>query len=550
MKKTIYASLAIAALALTSCNDFLDKLPDDRAELTDETKITSLNIAAYPTKIVAAIGEVSSDNTLDNGKKYTSSILKDELYRFKPVTDDGNDSPADIWEGYYQSVAVANQNIQAIEEMGNPANLLAQRAEALLCRAYSMFQLANIFCMAWNPEKADQYLGLPYPTKPEEDVNTTYTRGTLRQLYQQINKDIEEALPNIDDKIYSVPKYSFNRKAAYAFGARFNLFYMNYDKCIEYANVVLGDKPLSMLRDYKQYEQFGRDDISNRYVSAGDNCNLMLIAAYSIAARINAYASYPRFGHNSAACSYETVWVNGPWGTGSDKDANLLYYTHMMYGSNQCAVFPKMDEFFEYTDKLAGIGYCHIVDCAFTGDETLLCRAEAYCLKKDYQHCVDDLNLWMTNHCADLAEGSDPPFYRPTLTPESINSFIAALDYAPVVPESNRDRSMRKQMAPQGFTVEAGMQENILQLLLHMRRLETMQQGMRFFDIKRYGIKFSHQLAGEDAIIFHAGDLRGAIQLPEDVIAAGLEPNPRDPAQETAPADDITLTPDEEEGEE
>lgn len=42
------------------------------------------------------------------------------------------------------------------KELGNPASLSGQRAEALLCRAYSMYRLATTFCMAYNPDKADE----------------------------------------------------------------------------------------------------------------------------------------------------------------------------------------------------------------------------------------------------------------------------------------------------------------------------------------------------------------------------------------------------------
>lgn len=50
MKKIKYIALsACAALSLTSCNDFLDKLPDDRAEVNSNSKITNLLVAAYPT---------------------------------------------------------------------------------------------------------------------------------------------------------------------------------------------------------------------------------------------------------------------------------------------------------------------------------------------------------------------------------------------------------------------------------------------------------------------------------------------------------------------
>lgn len=524
MKKYQYIALSLlAAGSLVSCNDYLDKLPDDRAEIKTADQITDLLVSAYPSGNNIVCNEMSTDNVGENGKSYTNTALKDELYRFKDVDVTDNDSPYYVWTYYYNSVATANQALESIAELGDGEELSGQKAEAKIIRAFSMFQLAQTFCMAWNPEKADEYLGLPYPTKPGTGINSSYVRGTLRELYENINKDIEEALPYIDESLYSVPKYHFNQKAAYAFATRFNLYYMNYDKAIEYANKVLGSDPTTVMRDYAgtYINLSGRQDISNQYIKSSDKANLMLVAAYSLASYYLTVAYAPRFQHNSAMASYETYWVSAPWGSGSS--SNTLYYSTMLYGTNYAVAFPKMDYIFEYTDKINGTGYVHVVDPVFTGDETLLCRAEAYALKGELQKCVDDMNVWVKTHCKE-AEGK---VERPTLTIESINEFVEGLDYAPVDPESNRDRSLRKTLHPQGFTVSEGSQENVLQLLLHMRRLETMFQGMRFVDLKRYGIEFAHKITGEESAIFKAGDLRGAIQLPTDVITAGLEANPR-----------------------
>ena len=60
-----------------------------------------------------------------------------------------------------------------------------------------------------------------------------------------------------------------------------------------------------------------------------------------------------------------------------------------------------------------------------------------------------------------------------------------------------------------------------------MRRLEVRQQGYRFYDVKRYGIEYAHFLTGEEPAVFKAGDLRGAIQIPSDVVKAGMQKNPR-----------------------
>lgn len=525
--------LGVSLLTLTSCNDYLDKLPDDRAELNSPEKITQLLVSAYPACTSNLLNEMMSDNVDDNGRGYTSPIICEELYRFKDPTEESQDSPYDVWEGFYQSVAIANQALESINELGNPSSLLGDVAEAKLIRAYSMFQLATTFCMAWNPDKADEYLGLPYPLQVQQNISADYTRGTLRQLYAAIDKDIEEALPNINlaNAKYKQPKYHFNTRAAYAFAARFNLYYMKYDKAIKYASEALGKDPKAMLRDYEPYRELGRNDFANRWIVSNQDCNFLLVNANSRSCRYLSSSGYnARFNHNQTMASYETFWVEGPWGNGSSN--NSIIYANKLYGTNQCVAFPSYDEQFEYTDKVAGIGYAHAVDPVFTGDMTILERAEAYALSGNLTSAVDDINTWLSTHCKDKVEDGTivGPAPKP-LTVSSISSFIAdaknGLDYAKRTPDSWRDCSMRKHMHPQGFTIAAGDMENVLQMLLHLKRLESQCHGLRFMDVKRYGIEYTHLVKGEDPLVFIAGDPRGAIQLPKTVITAGIDANPR-----------------------
>ena len=75
-----------------------------------------------------------------------------------------------------------------------------------------------------------------------------------------------------------------------------------------------------------------------------------------------------------------------------------------------------------------------------------------------------------------------------------------------------------------------------LQCVQHFRRIEFIFRGMRWFDIKRYGLSFNHTI-GKDARVVTLnpniadGDLdrRMALQIPNEVIAAGIEPNERAP---------------------
>ena len=537
MKNKIFTvlTLGLAALGLSSCNDYLDKLPDERAELNTEEKITQLLVSAYPTCTNNLLVEVLSDNVDDNGRAYSSPAIVDQTYRFIDTTEEGNDSPYDIWGGYYRAVATVNEALQAVEAMGNPASLQGDVAEAKLIRAYSMFMLAQTFCMAWNPDKADEYLGLPYPLIPEQDLTAQYERGTLRQLYENINKDIEEALPHIADAAqkYTQPKYHFNVKAAYAFASRFNLYYMNYQKAIEYANMVLGSDPTAVMRNYDPYRELGRDDFANLWIRSNDQANIMLLATYSIAPRYLTWATSSRFAHNYDITAYETFWVGMPWGDGSS--ANSIIYANHLYGTNQCVAFPTYEEQFEYTDKVAGIGYTHSVDPVFTGDISILERAEAYCLLGQLENAMKDINTWIGTHCKDKYEDGELLMAAPqNLTVADIVAFVTNTDYAKRTPDGWRDRSFRKHMHPQGFTIgaEGSDQECMLQFILHMKRIETVFHGFRMQDVKRYGIEYTHEVVGEDPLVFIRGDLRGAIQIPNTVIAAGLQGNPRQSADE------------------
>lgn len=523
MKKFNIIFVLFGALALlSSCDDYLDKLPDDRASLDTEEKITQFLTSCYGTRNNAFVQEYSSDNMCYNGSNYNCQPNQEKLWYFEDVETEGNDDPRSLWNNYYGAIASANIALDAIAEMGNPASLKGQRAEALLCRAWGMFRLANLFCMAYDPTH-EEYLGLPYP----KVAGVSYDeRGTLTELFDNINADIEEALPDVSDQHLDVPKYHFNRKAAYAFAARFNLYYHKWEKVIQYANEVLGTgDPSSMLRNWMDYVGWGSAQIGTEYVKAGLACNLMIHNAYSLMGRASYSSNWRRFGYGSVSRDYETFYPRCLWGQGSSNTSLIM--ASKQYGSSPNYRLPRITEFFEYTDKTSNSGYAHIIDVPFTTDETLLMRAEAYTMLKQYDNAVRDLNYWIGSHCRRNN-------YFPTLTQQSIDDFMKELPLAPVVPASDKERSIRKELHPQGFSIEKGTsQEYFIQLILHMRRLETIEMGLRFNDIKRYGISYSHAVPNQDPIVFEVADPRGAIQIPNDVINAGIEPNPRNTKEAT-----------------
>lgn len=529
MKKNSLLYILIgSAMTLASCSDFLDTMPDNRAEINTESKITNLLVSAYPGSTDVVMTEMASDNAVDNGSRYSiEDKAQEEAYLWKDITSTGNDSPKLFWDGCYNAIASANHALAAIEEMGNPANLQAQRGEALMCRAYGHFALSNLFCLPYNPETAEKDLGIPYADKPETGVAPNYDRGNMKELYAKINQDIEDALPLVNDGIYNVPKYHFNKKAAYSFAARFNLYYKNLDKVIEYADVVLGTVPQKMLKNwYGIAIESGTPNWGNRvdaYINASDPANLLLLPVSSSWGYWSGpYDLGTRYGHSRELCMTETGRAIGMWGN----HFQLLPFKNV-WGMDQKFAVGKVGGYFFFTDKVNGIGYRKNVILAFSADETLLCRAEAYALKGGLlDKATADINTWLATHTRMFADPNKPsPTDAPLqVTTQEIVDFYSKINCMPL---DNSVHTIKKEINPIGFTLAEGEQKEMIQCILHLRRIETIHEGLRWQDIKRYRIEISHNREGQANDILKADDQRRALQLPADVITAGLEKNPR-----------------------
>lgn len=522
MKKYIGLSLMALGLAFSSCDDFLDEMPDNRATIDNEDKVTSLLVSAYPTAYFSMLTELYSDN-IDNetNPTYTTyTKMEDEAALWQDITykDEDGDSPYAIWNACYLAAGAANEALQAIENMGNPASLQAQKGEALMCRAYAHWILVNVFSKHYNLVTSKTDLGITYSTIPETALNPKVDRGTVAEVYEKIAADIEEALPLMNDGYLKVPKYHFNRKAAYAFAARFYLQYTqedksNYDKVIEYANVVLGPDASASIRDWATVgaKAINGSVRAMAFTDASDRANLMLLSTYSIWVRVyGPYSLGYKYCHDQVISQNETTARN-PWGT-----SGTLNFTIPQYQGMPKIIMAKTAEYFEYSDPVNGIGFAHEMMPAFTTDEVLLNRAEAYVMKGDYAHATEDLNTW------------GKAFYRsaPTNTEEQIASFYEDMDYyTPTEP------TPKKKLNPD-YTIESGKQENFIHAVLVARRILLLHEGMRWFDVKRFGIDIYRRAILNNRVEkvideLKKDDPRRAIQLPQSVIHAGVTANPR-----------------------
>lgn len=513
------------ATAASSCNGFLDKMPDNRTEIDSESKVVSLLTSAYPGTDHQLICEFMSDNVDDFGETnpYYDQFIE-EVYNWQDVTQADNESPESLWESCYSAISSANKALDAIEDLGGAGADASQtikecKGEALIARAYSHFILTNVFCLNYNSKTSATDLGVPYMTKSETTLNPDYERGTVAQDYELMDKDIQEGLSLIGDSHLSVPKYHFNTQAAYAFAARFYLFYEKWEKAKEYADLCLGDTPA--LRDWTAVAAlpFEFDVRAEDYINSDNSCNLLLTTAYSgMGLYMGPYYAYTRYSHGKYLSSYETIAATHIFGNYKSYIVPVATVTATNFDR---AMFFKVPFLFEYSDPVAGIGFYRTVFVNFSTDDCLLTRAEAKIMLDDFDGAAADLSIWQNNIVKEN--------YRKSLTPESIQTFFNSVEYA-----DGMHSTIKKHLFP-AFEIgeEGGVKETMLQCALDFKRIQNIHEGTRWFDVKRYNIEIVRRVMGADGTpkevtdSLKAGDPRRAVQIPAKVRKAGLQANPR-----------------------
>ncbi|MDM8161228.1 RagB/SusD family nutrient uptake outer membrane protein [Labilibaculum sp. K2S] len=516
MKKINILYIVLLSLFAISCDSYLDETPDNRAEVDSQIKIRKLLVSAYSEGSPTLVTELSSDNIIDMGSSNPNTTrFYEQLANWESVTETDNDDPKSAWEASYGAIANSNEALAAIEKLGSE-NLLPEKGEALITRAYAHFVLVNVFCKHYNSQSSATDLGIPYMEKSETTLNPKYERGTVKEVYEKINADIEAALPLISDDMYEVPAYHFTKKAAYAFAARFNLYYEQWQKAKDYASTVLTVNPATLLRSWDDLGALPRSPgpVTNAYINNSANL-LVQTDGSNLGLYFGAYYTGSRFNHSRKIADEETLFAPAPWGGVASSAYHLRPF---VYSGNNLdkTLFMKIPYLFEYTDPVAGIGYRRTVVVPFTTDETLLVRAEAEVMLGENDLAMTDLNTWSKNFFVDKET-----------TLEAVNTFYSNLPY------STADVPTQKKVLNPKFTLAAGVQENLIHYVLQCRRILTLHEGLRWFDIKRYGIEINRQQIQSDGTtaivldVLKVDDLRRAIQLPQDVIDAGLVSNPR-----------------------
>ena len=407
-----------------------------------------------------------------------------------------------IWGEYYASTASVNHALDAIAKMkgenADPAKfsdkLRCAWAEAHLLRAYNHFMLVNLFAQPYKDEETSkQDVGVPYVTTVEDVVSKDYDRSNVAETYRKIGEDLEEGLKYVSDYNYNTaPKYHFNVNAAHAFAARYYLFARQYEKVIKHADAVLSTDSAQMQRMMMDYSVFGdcstSDDFAKAWQHPDRNNNLMLLCTNSLLQRRAWGYRYSVAG----PCARGAMMVHqSPLWSGYICPPQAVV-SGMLFSSSASDygfISSKIFEEFEYADKIAGTGFPHIIYRAFTSMNLLLERAEAEIMLGRYEDAKRDLKF----------------FENWDFTRQLSSKFVVPADAVA-----------------------------LMNCLNDFRRFENVFEGMRYFDIKRWGLPVSHIIGLEgDSIGLEVNDPRRAIEVPWEALSAGMESSRTPVAKDT-----------------
>ena len=510
MRKIIIPFIVLL-FSLVGCDKFLDQNPDNRIEELDTPeKIQKLLVSAYPDRSIAVVTEFSSDNIDDIGanNRRTSPFIEEIVYWHKEFHEYGDrDGFRNIWNDNYSIIYHANLALQAIEKLGTSAQLDASKGEALVARAYAHFVLVNLFGKHYNLQTSSTDLGIPYIEQPIEYFSAQRPRNTVAEVYAKIERDLTAGIELINNDFYKVPKFHFTKKAAQAFAARFYLYYEKWAEAEKMATQVLGETP-SSLRNWSAFRTLGSEDPHAKEYTRDDiEANIFLTTIISNASSYIDGTGVSRFTHGAAIAARETFLAeNNLWQNNYKDKAFERYRTEI-----STYAYTKYPKYTNYRTQVT----------LFTTDETLLVRAEARILQKKYSEAITDLNLFTKGYLTAETQ----------FTKEQIDDAYQNISYSSYDATTKLTHATQKKRLNPAFTIESE-QENLLHFMLQCRRLLTLGEGLRWFDIRRYGIEiYRLQIDGEGNAyvkeILSKDDKRRSFPLPVEVVAAGMQQNER-----------------------
>ncbi len=266
--KALYATVAISmGVTVTSCNDLLDTKP--QGVFTDEQigdeEAVDLMTSAYATLLNHYFGnnesfagpitnwvfDLRSDDALKGGDGVTMEAYMHQLEVGNVQSD--NDVVSFKWRNNYFSISRCNTAIRGIKNSStiSDSDKASYIAEMKTLRAYYYFDMLRI------------YAKFPYfdetVANPSECRADQYSRDQIAEFIKQDLRDSYEVLPQTQEQVGR-----FNRYVAAALLARVDLFTSDWAEAEKYAGYVIDSKKYEL---YNNFLDMSKPEYNNQYES-------------------------------------------------------------------------------------------------------------------------------------------------------------------------------------------------------------------------------------------------------------------------------------------
>ncbi len=238
MRKLFYLIIFLASISMSSCKKYLSEKSD--LSLTTPSTFNDLEaMLDHPFLRKTPTGLLSlSDEYFLN---YTDWLARTELDKNFYIWEGQTDNLSD-WGDQYTNIFYTNTVLDIlnnISRVSEPARWDKIKGSALFFRAYSYFNLAQLFAKQYEPIPAATDLGVPL--RFNSNFNIPSERLSLQKTYDQIFADLAEVLRLLPDNlpISAAEKARPSKAACHGLLARIYLQLGNYVKAKESADACL-----------------------------------------------------------------------------------------------------------------------------------------------------------------------------------------------------------------------------------------------------------------------------------------------------------------------
>ena len=240
-KITTFVALAVISFTSIGCDRFLDIQPEGKVIPTtveDYRQVLTSAYSKYPSHRSLVALRTDELNIDENTSDFVS-------YREIAMWKDSNTDQATTefpWVSFYSVVFYLNQIInEGTKTMPESPEKQQILAEAYALRAYTYFDMVNLYGKPYNSATASTDRGVPITL--DIDLEQVLKPSTVQEVYNQVHADIAKAEGlMVEQKQAAGFNYRFSKAALLALEARTALYEGDWNKALSYSDQTLAIK--------------------------------------------------------------------------------------------------------------------------------------------------------------------------------------------------------------------------------------------------------------------------------------------------------------------